>query len=64
LPINYTNLDISEFVGRFDETDSNTKFGEIFNDYVNNQALGDYSHAEGWETKAYHDGSHAEGRGT
>lgn len=64
LPINYTNLDTSEFVGRFDETEANTKFGEIFNDYVNNQALGDYSHAEGWETKAYDDGSHAEGRGT
>lgn len=64
LPINYTNLDTSEFVGRFDETYANTKFAEIFNDYVNNQALGDYSHAEGKGTKAYHEGSHTEGHET
>lgn len=35
--------------------------GEIFNDYINNQAQGDYSHAEGTGTKASGNYSHAEG---
>jgi hypothetical protein len=34
---------------------------EIFNDYVNNIAVGAYSHAEGSETIAAGDYSHAEG---
>ena len=37
---------------------------EIFNDYEYNIASGDYSHAEGVETKATGNGSHAEGSGT
>ena len=43
----YTNLNKNELVGEKTE-DS----GEIFNDYVNNVASGDYSHAEGYKTKA------------
>ena len=35
--------------------------GEIFNDYTNNQALGKYSHVEGYDNQAMGDGSHAEG---
>ena len=37
---------------------------EVFNDYENNIASGDYSHAEGNETMAYGNYSHAEGSGT
>ena len=37
---------------------------EIFNDFENNIASGDYSHAEGSETSAAGDYSHAEGKGT
>lgn len=37
---------------------------EIFNDYINNKATGDYSHAEGNETIAMHVASHTEGEGT
>ena len=37
---------------------------EIFNDFKNNIASGDYSHAEGGETSAAGDYSHAEGKGT
>ena len=36
--------------------------GEVFNDYDNNTASGDYSHAEGQETKAVGNNSHAEGQ--
>lgn len=35
--------------------------GEIFNDYENNEASGDYSHAEGYNTTAESMSSHAEG---
>ena len=35
--------------------------GEIFNDYANNVALGNYSHAEGKVTRASKEASHAEG---
>ena len=35
--------------------------GEVFNDYGNNTASGDYSHAEGQGTKAVGNNSHAEG---
>lgn len=38
--------------------------GEIFNDYENNQALGKYSHAEGYRTQALGANSHAEGQHT
>ena len=38
--------------------------GEIFNNYTNNIASGEYSHAEGNLTTASGNGSHAEGTGT
>src|SRR5574344_155404 len=38
--------------------------GEIFNDFANNVASGEYSHAEGSYTKAYTNYSHAEGHHT
>lgn len=38
--------------------------GEIFNDYVDNEASGDYSHAEGYGTIARGNYSHAEGQHT
>lgn len=34
---------------------------EIFNDYINNTAAGNYSHAEGYQTTASGTGAHAEG---
>ena len=37
---------------------------EIFNDYTNNTATGNYSHAEGSSTTAWGQGSHAEGLNT
>jgi hypothetical protein len=37
--------------------------GEVFNDYVNNTAVGNNSHAEGAKTNAKGDNSHAEGKG-
>ena len=37
---------------------------EIFNDYTNNIASGQYSHAEGQSTAATQTGAHAEGSGT
>lgn len=38
--------------------------GEVFNDYTSNTALGDYAHAEGYDTSANGDYAHSEGRGT
>ena len=38
--------------------------GEVFNDYDNNTAVGNNSHAEGFQTHAKKDNSHAEGRVT
>ena len=38
--------------------------GEIFNDYVNNQSIGDYSHAEGTNTVSSGNSSHSEGTNT
>ena len=40
---------------------SGTLKGEIFNDYTNNQASGNYSHSEGNNTKASGNYSHCEG---
>ncbi|MCH5166965.1 MAG: hypothetical protein J1F35_03645 [Erysipelotrichales bacterium] len=40
-----------------------SSYGEIFNDFVNNEA-GKYSHAEGYNTKAIGNYSHSEGYGT
>ena len=39
----------------------NVPKGEIFNDYTNNKAPGDYSHAEGYVAEATGKASHAEG---
>ena len=41
-----------------------TGSGEIFNDYVNNVASGNYSHAEGYKTTASGDYAHTEGNET
>ena len=38
--------------------------GEIFNDYLFNTSIGDYSHAEGHNTKSSGSSSHSEGLGT
>ena len=43
---------------------TNGNIGEIFNDYTNNIASGDLSHAEGRQTTASKDWSHAEGANT
>ena len=49
-------------VGKIDNTPEATKHGEIFNDYINNQATGEHSHVEGENNIASGDqGSHAEG---
>ena len=56
---NYTHL--SNEVG---VRDTNTTTGEIFNDYNNNTARGQYAHAEGYSTTASGEASHAEGRET
>lgn len=37
---------------------------EVFNNYTENMAANEYSHAEGYDTKALGDHSHAEGSGT
>ncbi len=42
----------------------NSSHGEVFNDYENNEASGEYSHAEGHATIASGNYSHGEGRGT
>ena len=52
----YTDIDKDKLVGQKTENG-----GEIFNDYTNNVASGDYSHAEGYKTKAYANYSHVEG---
>lgn len=44
--------------------ESNIVNGEIFNDYENNQASGDYSHAEGTNTRSIGSDAHAEGKRT
>ena len=46
-------------VGKVDSNSDGT--GEIFNDYENNQASGNYSHAEGCNNISYQTNSHAEG---
>ena len=45
----------------FGKAGSNTN-AEIFNDYVNSDATGKYSHAEGYKTTAGNYAAHAEGR--
>lgn len=54
-------IEAYNFVGRFfDESTT----AEIFNDYENNAARGDYAHAEGYRTTSNGEGSHAEGYGS
>lgn len=48
----------SENIGQFANEEKNA---EIFNDYANNVASGQYSHAEGQDTEASGTGSHSEG---
>ena len=52
----YANLASIPLVGAFDSTNS-LKNGEIFNDYENNEATGEYSHASGHGTIATADSS-------
>ena len=58
---NYTIYD-PDVVGKVDPNSGGT--GEIFNDYENNKATGQYSHAEGHGTTASGKYSHAEGNST
>ena len=51
-------------VGQVDTTADATAHGEIFNDYIHNEATGEFSHAEGNSTTASGANSHAEGRDT
>ena len=46
-------------VGKIDPNSPGT--GEIFNDYTNNKAIGNFAHAEGWLTTASGYAAHAEG---
>lgn len=55
------NIETEEAVGKVYE---DSIHGEIFNDYDENIASGDYSHAEGSETYAEGTYSHAEGYGS
>ena len=58
-------VDLSEYAKKEDLVGQKTADGgEIFNDYENNVAIGNYSHAEGYQTKAIKNSSHAEGSGT
>ena len=54
---NYDNLSTSD---NYD--DIGTIHGEIFNDFDNNVAKGNYSHAEGKGTETKNEGEHAEGK--
>lgn len=54
---NYDNLSTSD-----NYEDIGTIHGEIFNDFDNNEAKGNYSHAEGKGTQTKNEGEHAEGK--
>ena len=58
---NYVINNFSNIGKKFFNTTDNSKFGETFNDYSNNEATGHHSHAEGYNTEASGDYSHAEG---
>lgn len=59
IPTEYYDRGVGEtYVG----ANGSNKMGEIFNDYANNIASGEYSHAEGSKTSA-NSYAHAEGRG-
>lgn len=58
-------VDLSEYAKKEDLVGQKTADGgEIFNNYENNVAIGNYSHAEGYSTKANGNFSHTEGSGT
>ena len=64
-----TGVDVSDLLTEEEynagkQVTTNSKTGEIFNDYSRNAASGNYSHAEGYGTKAIGDNSHAEGAST
>jgi len=48
----------------YEDQSGATVIGEIFNDYANNAAFGNYSHAEGSNTIAFANYSHSEGNST
>lgn len=52
-------LNANEAVGKKTE-----RVGEVFNDYINNEASSNFSHAEGYKTTANSECSHAEGENT
>ena len=52
-------LNANEAVGKKTE-----RVGEVFNDYINNEASSNFSHAEGYKTTANSECSHAEGEST
>lgn len=54
---NYDNLSTSD-----NYENIGTIHGEIFNDFDNNEAKGNYSHAEGKGTQTKNEGEHAEGK--
>lgn len=61
----YVKPDTNNDYDRLDPSNKD-KYGpihaEIFNDFDNNTAEGDYSHAEGKGTQTYNEGEHAEGK--
>jgi len=57
----YTLRKILKAVGQFTNSNKNS---EIFNNYINNEATGNYGHAEGNNTKATGNNAHSEGGGT
>lgn len=58
------SVDDLNIAGKIFEVEGKDSTGEVFNDYENNIANGDYSHAEGHYTTASGNTSHAEGSGT
>lgn len=64
-----TGVDVSdllteEIYNAGKQVTANDKTGEIFNDYTNNKATGNYSHAEGYNAKSTGNYSHSEGNAT
>lgn len=55
---------ISKFMKTSAGEITGNNFAEVFNDYANNSAFGDYSHAEGSSTIAFANYSHSEGNST
>ena len=51
-------------VGVFERNQDNEVLGEKFNDYENNVATGEFSHAEGYNTTASGHSAHSEGNNT